>query len=200
MAAAVIALSLAPGSISKDSGAAVSTMAPAVSRAQAPAAGARVTAPEHCRRDRIRHGIADRRNATWRHQDAVDVDRTRSARREQATHSCAYLHWLKALWAGRADHAWRFFVELRDDPAAAIRHVFGEYADQALDVSWCESKHDVTAGVGKHQYLGLFQMGSSERSIYGHGWTALEQARAAWRYFVSSGRDWSPWSCGWAAR
>ena len=45
------------------------------------------------------------------------------------------------------------------------------------------------------QYLGLFQMGSSERRLFGHGETALEQAQAAYRYFVRSGRDWSPWSC-----
>ena len=29
----------------------------------------------------------------------------------------------------------------------------------------------------------------------GHGHTADMQARAAFRYFVYSGRDWSPWSC-----
>ena len=45
------------------------------------------------------------------------------------------------------------------------------------------------------QYLGLFQMGSSERRLFGHGETAHQQALAAHRYFVVSGRDWSPWSC-----
>ena len=38
-------------------------------------------------------------------------------------------------------------------------------------------------------------MGSSERTLFGHGNTALEQAVAAHRYFVASGKDWSPWSC-----
>jgi hypothetical protein len=38
-------------------------------------------------------------------------------------------------------------------------------------------------------------MGSSERQLFGHGVSALAQARAAYRYFVRSGRDWSPWSC-----
>ena len=47
---------------------------------------------------------------------------------------------------------------------------------------------------------GLFQMGSSERRLFGHGATAHEQALAAHRYFVVSGRDWSPWSCSWARR
>ena len=79
-------------------------------------------------------------------------------------------------------------------PKVAICDVFGSrYCDQALSVSWCESRHSTTAQNG--QYLGLFQMGSSERALYGHGSTPREQAEAAHRYFVSSGRDWSPWSC-----
>jgi len=45
------------------------------------------------------------------------------------------------------------------------------------------------------QYLGLFQMGDFARGAYGHGHTALEQARSAYAYFVASGRDWSPWEC-----
>ena len=45
------------------------------------------------------------------------------------------------------------------------------------------------------QYLGLFQMGSSERALYGHGSTAYAQVLAAHRYFSASGRDWSPGQC-----
>jgi len=79
-------------------------------------------------------------------------------------------------------------------PRAAICEVFGRrYCGQALSVSWCESKHSTTARNG--QYLGLFQMGSSERRLYGHGATARKQAIAAHRYFVVSGRDWRPWGC-----
>jgi hypothetical protein len=79
-------------------------------------------------------------------------------------------------------------------PKAAICDVFGRrYCRQALSVSWCESRHATTARNGP--YLGLFQMGWSERQLYGHGSTARQQARAAHRYFVVSGRDWSPWSC-----
>jgi len=79
-------------------------------------------------------------------------------------------------------------------PKAAICDVFGRrYCRQALSVSWCESRHTTTARNG--QYLGLFQMGWSERVLYGHGSTARKQALAAHRYFVVSGRDWSPWSC-----
>jgi hypothetical protein len=79
-------------------------------------------------------------------------------------------------------------------PKAAICQVFGRrYCRQALTVSWCESRHSTTAQNG--QYLGLFQMGWSERRLFGHGSTPRQQARAAHRYFVISGRDWSPWSC-----
>jgi hypothetical protein len=78
-------------------------------------------------------------------------------------------------------------------PRQAICDVFGEYCDEALRVAHCESRFQTSASNG--QYLGLFQMGSSERGLFGHGSSAVEQAEAAHRYFVSSGRDWSPWSC-----
>ena len=74
-----------------------------------------------------------------------------------------------------------------------ICRVFGSYCQQALAVSRCESGLRTDAQNG--QYLGLFQMGSNERRLFGHGDSAAEQARAAHRYFVASGRDWSPWSC-----
>lgn len=45
------------------------------------------------------------------------------------------------------------------------------------------------------QYLGCFQMGSSERRKYGNSAGVWGQARAAWKYFVDSGSDWSPWEC-----
>jgi hypothetical protein len=82
-------------------------------------------------------------------------------------------------------------------PRAAICEVFDSYCDEAVAVAWCESRLTTTAQNG--QYLGLFQMGSYERSLFGHGRTAHEQATAAHRYFVLSGRDWSPWGCRWAA-
>lgn len=78
-------------------------------------------------------------------------------------------------------------------PTLAIRVVFGAHAASALRVAWCESRWHTGATNG--QYLGLFQMGSFARSTYGHSWDALGQARAAYRYFVASGRDWSPWEC-----
>lgn len=82
-------------------------------------------------------------------------------------------------------------------PRFAICGVFGPYCRQAVNVAWCESRLSTEARNG--QYLGLFQMGSSERRLFGHGRTALQQAVAAHKYFVHSGRDWSPWGCRWAA-
>jgi hypothetical protein len=78
-------------------------------------------------------------------------------------------------------------------PRNVICRVFGSYCRQAIAVSRCES--GLSTGAQNGQYLGLFQMGSSERRLFGHGDSAAEQARAAHRYFVASGRDWGPWSC-----
>jgi hypothetical protein len=92
-------------------------------------------------------------------------------------------------------HSTRAFAA--SPPRQAICNVFGDYCHEAIAVAWCESHLSTTAQNG--QYLGLFQMGSYERRLFGHGDTAHEQAVAAHRYFVLSGRDWSPWSCRWAA-
>ena len=78
-------------------------------------------------------------------------------------------------------------------PQSVICRVFGDYCQEALAVSRCESGLRTDAQNG--QYLGLFQMGSSERRLFGHGATAVAQANAAHKYFVASGRDWGPWSC-----
>lgn len=79
----------------------------------------------------------------------------------------------------------------------AICVTFGRYCRQAITVATCESHLDIWAHNG--QYLGLFQMGSSERSRWGHGNNAWAQARAAYRYFSYSlrhnGYGWQPWGC-----
>lgn len=74
-----------------------------------------------------------------------------------------------------------------------ICSIFRGYCSQALRVARCESGFNIWARNG--QYLGLFQMGAAERRRYGHGWDAWSQSRAAYRYFIDSGRDWSPWAC-----
>lgn len=73
--------------------------------------------------------------------------------------------------------------------------MFGPYASQAIRVAYCETGGTFNIYARNGQYLGLFQMGASERRLYGHGWNVWDQARSAYRYFVASGRDWSPWSC-----
>jgi hypothetical protein len=87
----------------------------------------------------------------------------------------------------------RLAVVAAAKPESAICRVFGPYCGEALAVSRCESGLDTTAQNG--QYLGLFQMGTTARHLFGHGSTALEQAKAAHRYFVASGHGWGPWSC-----
>lgn len=77
----------------------------------------------------------------------------------------------------------------------AIVAVFGPYAWQALAVVRCETGGTYSVWASNGQYQGLFQMGFAERARYGHGNNAWAQARAAYRYFVASGRDWSPWAC-----
>lgn len=117
------------------------------------------------------------------------------------TMTCKQLRKRVTYWRWAAEHNRKAAERWISTPANAICNVFGRYCSQAIAVVRCESgdnegelsPHIVYASNG--QYQGAFQMGSSERARYGHGMTVLEQARAAYRYFVASGRDWSPWSC-----
>lgn len=74
---------------------------------------------------------------------------------------------------------------------AAICLVFGDACHAALAVARCESNFNIYAANG--QYLGLYQMGSYARGRYGHAYTALGQARAAYQYYRDAG--WHPWAC-----
>lgn len=140
----------------------------------------------------VKSKIVIKRNRTWQWQDTIYVPRSPTRYTERGNSSCHYLNWMAGLWTGRARQHFHKSVQLRE-PRKAICYVFGAYCSQALRVAACESRYHITARNG--QYLGLFQMGFSERSKYGHGYTALEQAHAAYQYFVASGKDWSPWSC-----
>jgi Lysozyme like domain len=126
-----------------------------------------------------------------------------TARRDEARSKLAYAERRARQLSGTVK-ALRTKVEARDarrlavlPPRKAICAVFANDCRAAIAVASCESHLQTEARNG--QYLGLFQMGSYERRLFGHGSTAHEQAVAAHRYFVSSGRDWSPWSCRWAA-
>lgn len=77
------------------------------------------------------------------------------------------------------------------NPQAIICHVFGSACRAALNVARCEGNFNPFAQNG--QFLGTFQMGAWARSVYGHGYTIYEQARAAFRYYLDSG--WSGWQC-----
>jgi hypothetical protein len=102
---------------------------------------------------------------------------------------------LRRLDAHASRRATRRVAALRSaPPRKAICAVFGaRHCRDAIAVAYCESRLTTTASNG--QYLGLFQMGSTARRTYGHGTSPYAQAKAAHAYFVSSGRDWSPWSC-----
>lgn len=107
--------------------------------------------------------------------------------------SHAYRQWVTRLWTWRRAAVCGRLARVQADPRAAICLVFGSRCQEALRVAQCESRFDVNARNG--QYRGTFQMGDWERATYGHGSTTLAQARAAHRYFVAAGSDWSPWSC-----
>lgn len=142
----------------------------------------------------LRSGISWQRSMTWRWQDRAGVGRARTVHAERRTTSLEFLRWIDRLWLHRRIAARRQALSrTAGSVPQIICRVFGRYCSQALTVARCESGLSPYAVNG--QYFGLFQMGSSERSIYGDGRTAYAEAGAAFRYFVASGRDWSPWAC-----
>jgi hypothetical protein len=68
-------------------------------------------------------------------------------------------------------------------------------SSEAWQVAYCETGGTFSVWARNGQYLGLWQMGEYARARYGHGHDPWTQARAAHRYYVASGRDWSPWTC-----
>jgi hypothetical protein len=121
-----------------------------------------------------------------------------AARRALSRTEWTHRRWyrLASLWTARELRETRERIRLQRlqtmGPREAICYVFGGYCQQALAVARCESNLYVYArSPGGH--LGIFQFGSYARSTYGFGWTALEQARAAYRMFRAEG--WAPWEC-----
>jgi hypothetical protein len=113
------------------------------------------------------------------------------ATRQLAKHRAALERTRAVLGARR--RARQRAILLARRPESVVCRIFRGHCKQALQVARCESGFSTTATNG--QFLGLFQLGSSERRLFGHGTSAKAQAKAAYRYFVTSGRDWSPWSC-----
>ena len=134
-------------------------------------------------------------NRSLAHSSGTRASALRRAKRRLATATREAGYYRKVIRARDAGSKARRLAHA--PPRAAICEVFGRYCRQALAVAWCESGHQTTARNG--QYLGLFQMGDWARAYAGHGETAYEQAVAAYKLFMKTGRDWSPWSCRWAA-
>ena len=100
---------------------------------------------------------------------------------------------LTALVAGAIGMATPTAASAKTSTQQVICVTFKQYCSQALRVAQCESGMSVGARNG--QYWGLFQLGLFARTRYGHAWNAWAEAQAAYRYFLDSGRDWSPWTC-----
>ena len=159
----------------------------------------------------IVHGLYFYRNATHKWESKLHRHWTKSSFNASKVLSCRYATWVAHRWMKRAHKGRVSYVQrlhrlqqlqkqkqrqlqsVLADPVRAICSVFGPYCSQAIAVATCEG--DLNPYAQNGQYLGTFQMGESERATYGHGYTVYEQAKAAYAYFVDSGRDWSPWSC-----
>jgi hypothetical protein len=79
-----------------------------------------------------------------------------------------------------------------------IRLVFARYGDEAVRVADCETGGSFSPWAKNGQYENIFQMGYNERKEYGWhtvGSPVLVATLAAYRYFLATGSDWSPWSC-----
>jgi hypothetical protein len=131
---------------------------------------------------------------TWRLQDRAGITRTPTAYAEQRTTSVPFLGWIRRLWERRQQVARRLSGRAQTSSVPTIIcRIFGPACTEAISVARCESRFSIHAANG--QYLGIFQMGSSERATYatiGYA-TAYEQIVAAHNYYVRSG--WAPWAC-----
>ncbi len=145
----------------------------------------------------LRRAISWHRTRTWSYQDRIGIKRTPTRYRERSTLSVLFLHWIDRRWSQRRIAARRRYRSLVAASAISvvpsiICRVFGSASPEALLVARRESGFDVRAHNG--QYLGIFQMGSSERARFatiGYS-TAYQQIVAAHNYFLVSG--WGPWS------
>lgn len=104
---------------------------------------------------RIRHGVSERRLATWKHQDWLGQERTRTAYRERDTRSVPYLRWLRHLWSSRAHRLWKLRAHtLRDFSVAAGSHAWLRAVEEVQKVfpgtsSWLISCSASEGGHGR---------------------------------------------------
>lgn len=65
------------------------------------------------------------------------------------------------------------------------------YRSEAYQVAGCETGGTYDTHAQSGDYLGLWQQGTWQRTKFGFGWTALAQARSAWRAFKNNGFCWT---------
>lgn len=96
------------------------------------------------------------------------------------------IHAIQQAWCGKANRVcWQGNEAIR-----VAKCESGKYWD--LGIPWKAVGPKDEFG---NPRLSMFQMGTQERKDYGHGPDPWSQAFAAHRYYIYSGRDWSPWSC-----
>jgi len=74
----------------------------------------------------------------------------------------------------------------------AVCFYFKQNCATAMRIVKCETGGTYTPWSANGQYLGIFQMGSSERARYGHGNNVWAQAKAAYAYYRDAG-GFGPW-------
>jgi len=160
--------------------------------------------------DALRHGISWARARTWHWQDVAHVARSRPIKGAGGYHSPGYLRWVEKRWNRRRIAAYKYAHRpvyhaptVVASPSGSVPQlicrVFGSVAcAEAVHIAYRESHFETWAANG--QYLGIFQMGSTERATYGlhdshHHLlysTAYEQIVAAHNYYLVAG--WGPWA------
>jgi hypothetical protein len=151
------------------------------------------TKVQHCKD--AEKAIVFYRGKVWEYQDGLGENRDKTFYPERRRNACSYKKYAASKWQSNAAHYRKLMDRLDTDRAYTVCYVFGPHCREAIAVSKCESGDSMSIHASNGQYQGMFQMGSSERRIFGHGPRAIQQVRAAYRYFVASGRDWSPWAC-----
>lgn len=104
---------------------------------------------------RLRHGVSERRTATWTHQDWLGYPRAKTAYRERQTRSTPYLRWLKSRWAHRAHRLWGLRLrtlrdfEVRVGSNAWLRAVEEAQRPYPGTSSWLKSCSSTEGGWGR---------------------------------------------------
>ena len=104
--------------------------------------------------------------------------------------------------AAMADEA---MAHAADPIGASIRSIWGDRAEEATRVAFCESSLRPDNVSDDHQDWGLFQINVVHKPLVramGYEWSDLLDPTVntivAKRVFDRAG-DWSPWTCAWAA-